>query len=90
MPGKKLQALEVEDFHLTNDGRGFHVYNDGTNVLLNKVWTGISSNSTGSSRQFFPAASSSGWLKITTMSGTASDGTYYIPLFSSVDTNTST
>jgi hypothetical protein len=92
MVGAKIPVLEVENFFFSKDGRGLIVYNDGDNFLLGKNWTGISSNSAGSNKKFFPAASSSGWIAVHVVSGSTygpTGATYYIPLYSNVNTNLS-
>jgi len=92
MAGAKIPVLEIENLTLTDNGRGVIFYNDGENIHLGKDWTGISSNASNSSKKFFPAASSSGWLGINIISGNTFGPTgavYYIPLFSNLDTNLS-
>jgi len=92
MTGKKLDVLEVERLDLVEDSRGIIFRNDATNFVIQSgtPWTGISSNSTGASKKFFPIASSMGWLKIHYVSGSTygtTGATAYIPLFRNLDTN---
>ena len=92
MPGSKIPVLEIENLMITDNGRGILLYNDGTNVHLGQDWTGISSNTTGANKKFFPAASSSGYVGVHIISGSTYGPTgaiYYIPLFSALDTNLS-
>lgn len=90
MPGLKYPVVEIEKLLITDDGRGIVLYNDGTNFLKGRVWTGIPPSTNSTRPKALPAASSSGWLKICTMSGsTNTESTYYIPLYSNVDTNLS-
>lgn len=98
MPGAKIPILEVEKLKLTNSGRGIEFYNDGTNLLHSKsIWSGRSCSGTiytnlSGNPKFLLAASSSGWLKVHMVSGAtygATGATYYIPVFSNVNTNLS-
>ena len=92
MPGAKIPVLEIENLTITKDGRGILLYNDGDNVHIGKDWTGISSQISNSTKKFFPAASSSGWVGVNIISGSTFGPTgaiYYIPIFSNVDTNLS-
>jgi hypothetical protein len=92
MVGAKIPVLEVEDMLITKDGRGLILSNDGDNVLLGKNWTGIPPSSLSARPQFFPAASSSGWVGVRVISGSTYGPTgavYYIPLYSNVNTNLS-
>jgi hypothetical protein len=92
MAGAKIPVLEIEDMLITKDGRGLLLSNDGKNVLLGRNWTGISSQVAGSTKKFFPAASSSGWVGVRVISGSTYGPTgavYYIPLYSNVNTNLS-
>lgn len=92
MPGAKIPVLEIENLMITDNGRGLLIYDDGTNVHLGSDWTGISSNTAGASKEFFPAASSSGYIGINIISGSTYGPTgqlFYIPIFSNVDTNLS-
>lgn len=93
MPGSKIPVLEVERLGLTEDGRGLVVYNDATNFVIQAAspWTGVSSQSAGSSKKFLPAASSLGWWKVHYVSGStygATGATAYVPVFRNLDTNT--
>jgi len=93
MPGAKIPVLEIERLGITEDGRGIVLYNDATNFVIqsSSPWTGISSNSTGASKKFFPAASSMGWLKIHYVSSStygATGATCYIPVYRNLNTNT--
>lgn len=93
MPGAKIPVLEIENLFLKEDGRGLILYQDDTNFAVKSTspWTGISSQSVGNSRKFFPAASSMGWLKVHYISSTTygpTGATAYIPLFRNLDTNT--
>jgi hypothetical protein len=96
MPGAKIPVLEIENLFMSNDGRGLIVYNDGTNFLKGRNWTGISPSTNSIRPQYFPAASSSGWLKIHVISGGTNTSygptgqTYYIPFYSNLNTNLST
>lgn len=90
MAGAKIPILEVDNLFITNDGRGPIFYNDGTNCLIGRNWTGVAVSSNSTRPKFFPAASSSGWIKVKTISGsTSTESTYYIPIYSNVNTNTS-
>jgi len=92
MPGSKIPVLEIENLTITKDGRGIVLYDDGDNVNLGESWTGISSNAAGSTKYFFPALSSSGWVGVHIVSGSTygpTGATYYIPLYSNVNTNLS-
>jgi hypothetical protein len=89
MPGAKIPVLEIENLFMSDDGRGITVYNDGTNFLKNRCWTGIPNSSNSTRVKFFPAASSSGWVRVKTISGSSAEATYYIPVYSNVDTNQS-
>jgi len=95
MPGAKIPVLEIENLFMSNDGRGLIVYNDGTNFLKGRVWTGIPPSSASTRAKFFPAASSSGWAKVHVISGGtattygATGQTYYIPVYSDLNTNLS-
>jgi hypothetical protein len=92
MAGAKIPVLEIENLFLSDDGRGLIVYNDGTNFYKGRVWTGIPPSSASIRPKYFPAASSSGWLKVHTISSStfgATGATYYIPVYSSLDTNLS-
>ncbi len=93
MPGSKIPVLEVERLGLTEDGRGIVLYNDATNLLIQSAspWTGISSQSAGALKKFFPAASSMGWLKIHYVSSSTygpTGATCYIPVYRNLNTNT--
>ncbi len=75
MVGAKIPVLEIEKFKLSEDGRGFIVYNDGTNCGLG-TWTNAYTPST---------AACLGWLKIHYVSGSTYGPTgaaAYIPLYS--------
>ena len=99
MPGAKIPVLEIEKLKLTKSGGGIDYYNDGTNFLKGRNWSGTPAGS-GS---FFPkpdsglakflcAASSSGWLKIHMISSSgygATGQSFYIPVFSNVNTTLS-
>lgn len=92
MVGAKIPVLEVENFFFTENGRGLIVYNDGKNFYKGRVWTGVSGMAAGSSKKFFPAASSSGWLGVHVVSSSTYGPTgslYYIPLYSNVNTKNS-
>ena len=97
MPGSNIDVLEIEKLKLTRDGRGIEITNDGTNLLKSRVWDGISMSGANSGRgsgypRFFCAASSSGWLKIHMISGSTygpTGATYYIPVFSDVNSKAS-
>jgi len=90
MPGAKIPVLEVDNLFISNDGRGPIFYNDGTNCLIGRNWTGIPPSSASTRPKYFPAASSSGWIRVKTISGsTATETTYYIPIYSAVNTNLS-
>ena len=92
MVGAKIPVLEVEKLKITNDGRGIIVYDDGTNFWFStsSPWTGISSNTVGSGKKFFPVASSAGWLRVKYISGStygATGATCYIPIYRNLNTN---
>ena len=92
MPGAKIPVLEIENLFLSDDGRGLIVYNDGTNFYKGRVWTGIPPSSLSTKAKGFAAASSSGWLKVHMISSSTygpTGATYYIPIYSSLDINTS-
>ena len=95
MPGAKIPVLEIENLFMSDDGRGLIVYNDGVNFLKGRVWTGVPPSSASTRSKYFPAASSSGWLKVPVISGGtattygATGQTYFIPIYSNVDTNVS-
>jgi len=92
MAGAKIPVLETENLLVTKSGRGILIYNDGDNVHLGQDWTGISSQAAGADKKFFPAASSSGYIGIHVISGSTYGPTgaiYYIPIFSNLDTNSS-
>ena len=93
MPGAKIPVLEIEKLKLDEDGRGIILYNDATNLLIgsSSPWTGISGQNSGLSKQFFPAASSMGWLKIHYVSSSTygpTGASAYIPVFRNLNTNT--
>jgi len=94
MTGKKIDVIEVERLDIVEDSRGIIFRNDATNFVIQSgsPWTGISGGvAGGTTKQFFPAASSMGWLKIHYVSGStygATGATAYIPLFRNLDTNT--
>lgn len=97
MPGKKLDVVQTEDVLITDDGRGLKFYNDGTNVLIARAWDGPyyqsgtqDAGATNRRTKILCAGSSSGWLKITMVSGNNADETFYIPVFSNVNTKLST
>jgi hypothetical protein len=100
MVGAKIPVLETQNLFISDDGRGLIVYNDGTNFYKGRVWTGVvvsGATTTNLRPKLFPAASSSGWLKIHVISGGAAAATYgatgqtyYIPFYSNLDTNLST
>lgn len=92
MPGSKIPVLEIERLGLTEDGRGIVLYNDATNLLIDSAspWTGPSSTAIGATKQFFPAASSMGWLKLHYVSGSIygpTGASCYIPIYRNLDTN---
>jgi hypothetical protein len=92
MVGAKIPVLEVEDYLVTKDGRGIILHNDGKNVLLGRNWTGIPPSSNSPKTKCFPAISSSGWVGISIISGSTygpTGATYYIPIYSNVNTNLS-
>ena len=89
MVGAKIPVLEIENLFMSDDGRGLIVYNDGTNFLKGRNWTGVLPSSNSIRPRFFPTASSSGWVRVKTISGSASEATYYIPVYSNVDTRLS-
>ena len=98
MPGVKFPILEVEKLRIAEDGAGIDFVNDGTVFLKSRVWSGpyyqsgskYSGNPSGKLPRVLIAASSSGWLRITVRSGSATETPYYVPLFSSTDTSAST
>ena len=92
MVGSKIPVLEIERLGITEDGRGFVLYNDATNMVIQSgsPWTGISSNVVGARKKFFPTASSMGWLKIHYVSGSTygpTGATCYIPVYRNLNTN---
>ena len=92
MVGSKIPVLEIERLGLKEDGRGIVLYNDATNFVIQSAspWTGISGQDAGVSKQFFPAASSMGWLKVHYVSSSTygpTGATCYIPVFRNLDTN---
>jgi len=95
MVGAKIPVLEIENLFLSDDGRGLIVYNDGVNFYKGRVWTGIPPSSASARPKFFSAASSSGWLKVHVISGAgattygATGQTYFIPIYSALNTNLS-
>ena len=92
MAGAKIPVLEIENLLVSEDGRGILVYDDGINAHIGDYWTGISSQSTGANKYFFPAASSSGYIGVHIISGSTYGPTgqiYYIPLYSNLNTNLS-
>lgn len=98
MPGAKIPILEVEKFRIANDGAGIDFVNDGTVFLKSRSWQGTYAptgcKDSGGTAYGHPmllcAGSSSGWLRITVRSGSADDTSYYIPMFSDVNTKLST
>jgi hypothetical protein len=94
MPGAKIPVLEIENLFLKEDGRGLVVYDDATNFVVASAspWTGVSSNCAGGSvKQFFPCASSAGWLKVHYVSSStfgATGAAGYIPIFRNLNTKT--
>lgn len=100
MPGAKIPVLEIEKLRLTDDGRGVELYNDGTNFLKGRIWSGRAASGNKEKLNtadagypnFLCAASSSGWLKLHMVSSStygATGATYYVPVFSAVDTRSS-
>ena len=92
MPGSDIDEVEIENLLMTQDGRGIILYNDATNFVMQSAshWTGVSGQSAGANKKFFPAASSMGWLKIHYVSGStygATGATAYIPFYRNLDTN---
>jgi len=92
MAGSKIPVLEIENLFLKEDGRGLVMYNDASNFVIQSAspWTGVSSQSVGASKKFFPAASSMGWLKVHYVSSStygATGAACYIPLFRNLNTN---
>ena len=93
MVGAKIPVLEIEKLKISEDGRGIILRNDATNMVIQSAspWTGISSNGVGSSKKFFSADNSYGWLKIHYVSGSTYGPTgaaCYIPLYRNLDTTT--
>ena len=91
MAGAKITELEIEKLMIKDGGRGFLFYE---NTRLGSDWTGLSiSGGTGTgARTFLSAASSSGWLKVHVISGSTygpTGASYYVPLYSSRDSNNS-
>jgi len=92
MPGAKIPILEVEKFKLSESGRGIVLHDSGR---LHKDWDGYTysgGTSTTSKRRFLFATSSSGWLKVHVVSGSTygpTGASYYIPVFSALDTKSS-
>lgn len=79
MPGAKIPVLEIERLGLTDDGRGFIVYDDGTNFHKGD-W-----NFGGGSA---PSGIANAWFKIHFVSSSTYGPTgmaYYIPCFSTND-----
>lgn len=101
MPGAKIPILEVEKLRIADDGAGIDFVNDGTCFLVGRNWSGrtCSGSASGNAARygsegtgkplFLCANSSSGWMRITVRSGSATDTPYYIPIFSNVNTKTS-
>lgn len=92
MPGQDIDEVEIENLLITDDGRGLIFYEDAINfkTAATSPWTGISSQSAGASKTFFPAASSLCWLKIHYISGStfgATGATAYIPVYRNLNTN---
>ena len=83
--GSNIPVLTVEKLWLDKDGRGIYAHDDGKAAKAGTwVNTPFASGSfvTGSG-QVLPAASTTAWLKLTWMSGTAGNTTTgYIPVFS--------
>lgn len=80
--GGSIPVLSVEKLWLDKKGRGVHVHGD--NYVSNAdTFPGVSSTCAESSKKFLPAASTTAWLRIHMMSGTAgATFTGYIPIFS--------
>ena len=84
--GSNIPVLTAEKFWLDKDGRGLHAHDDGTACKAG-TWTNIgvyaSGTAQGNTIEVLPAPSTTAWLKITVMSGTAgSSFVGYIPVFS--------
>lgn len=98
MPGAKIPVLEIEKLRLTDDGRGVELYNDGTNFLKGRIWSGRAASGNKEKLNtadagypnFLCAASSSGWLRVSVVSGSNAIAYYYIPVFNNTDTKLST
>ena len=95
MPGAKIPILEVEKLRIANDGAGIDFVNDGTIFLKSRVWSGSypqtgSADMGGTAKRplCLCAGSSSGWLRMTVRSG-STNTSYYVPIFSAVDTKLS-
>jgi hypothetical protein len=100
--GTDFEILEVEKLKISNKGMGIEIYNDGSNIYKGRNWNGAYAP-TGSRRglehrdagpTILAPASSSGWLKIHMISANTSTygvtgATYYIPVFSNLDTKLS-
>ena len=80
--GGSIPVLSVEKLWLDKSGRGLYVYGD--NYVSNAdAFPGVSSTCAGASKKFLPAASTTAWLRVHMMSGTAgATFTGYIPIFS--------
>jgi hypothetical protein len=93
--GVYIPILEVEKFKIAKYGDGFRFHDSGR---LHRDWNGTSVSGINAGKgtgypRFLCAASSSGWLKINVISGSTFGPTgaaFYIPLFKTLDTKTST
>ena len=84
--GSSIPVLTVEKFWLDKSARGFHAHDDGS-ALASVSWTTSTVYGSGAGAGFtirvLPAASTTAWLKIIWMSGTAGNQTTgFIPIFS--------
>lgn len=75
MTGAKIPILEIEKLSITDDGRGFYFYDDGTNFRRGSCKLSTSGA---------PSGGSNAWLKIHMVSSStygATGSTYYIPCY---------
>jgi len=93
--GVKITVIEIEKLKIANKGDGFRFHDSGR---LHRDWDGTAISGINAGKgtgypRFLCAASSSGWLKIHVISGSTygpTGASYYIPLFKTLNTKTST